>query len=826
MKHFFIFSLALIFLIATSDAYAQSNSSVEHRKHAGISPAKSLGTNRPLVITENKGQVTDQYGKPRTDIQYKTGNGNVTVFIGNGVLHYQFSKVNSQDQIPRRNCRTKTHLGQNKFDIPHSTQYDMYWLDMSLAGANAHATVIAEDGQAYYENYYTSTVCANARAWGKVTYKDIYPQIDWVLYIKNNKLEYDFIVHPGGNVNNIQIKYNGATEIAGNSGNIKISTPFGDISEGNLYAYTQNTHRHVAADFKLKNNTLAFSLPGQHKRTESIVIDPTLTWGTYFGGEAADIAFGVSHDDSDNIYIAGLTYSVSNIATAGAHQTVYSGARDAFVAKFNGWDGNILWASYYGGSSQDVVEAITTDKYGNSYITGQTSSTNNIATPGSYQPVLLAGAGDGTCFLAKFDSHGALQWGTYYGGGNSDDGRAMACDTSGNIYICGSTGSAMHIATPGSFQDTVAGPQNCGFLAKFNNNGNIIWATYFGGADTTESGDAILACACDNANNVYIAGVVESTSSIFITPGCYQDTSGGGGGDAFLTKFDSNGVVKWSTYFGSDSGDYAEAIVCDNAASVYMAGSTYSHHNIATPGSYQASYGGGEVDAFVVKFNDTGAIQWASYFGGNNADGAQGIASDDTGNIYITGYTGSTVGIAIPGSYQDGNGGLVDAFLARFSTDGACSWATYYGSGDIDNAYGMTADRSGIYIAGATKSLDNIATDGTFQTDNYGGYDAFLAKFSNIPAYVQQAAIAISALQLYPSPNNGVFTMTGNITGGGNFATIDIIDIAGRTVYSTTSTLQNGKLTQEIALKDVASGVYIITVETTQGILTKKMIIE
>ena len=119
----------------------------------------------------------------------------------------------------------------------------MYRMDVTLVGHNPHAQIIADEPLDYTEHYYTPGTCqedATVYTYQKITFKDIYPHIDWVLYIKDQHMEYDFIVHPGGNPTDIQVRYDGATDLKQNKeGNIVANTPYGKITEGKPIAYRQ-----------------------------------------------------------------------------------------------------------------------------------------------------------------------------------------------------------------------------------------------------------------------------------------------------------------------------------------------------------------------------------------------------------------------------------------------------------------------------------------------------------------------------------------------------------------------------------------------------------
>ncbi len=228
---------------------------------------------------------------------------------------------------------------------------------------------------------------------------------------------------------------------------------------------------------------------------------------------------------------------------------------------------------------------------------------------------------------------------------------------------------------------------------------------------------------------MYLAGATQSTTAI-ATTGSHQSSYGGGSRDAFLVKFNSNGIRQWGTYYGGSGWDFVHSTATDRIGNVYLAGLTPSTTAIATTGSHQSSYNGGDRDAFLVKFNSNGIRQWGTYYGGGGNDFGYFIATDGIGNVYLAGYTSSTTAIATTGSHQSSHGERGDAFLVKFNSSGVRQWGTYYGGSDYDAGWTIAINGSGnVYLAGVTQSTTAIATTGSHQSTYGGDWDAFLVKF-------------------------------------------------------------------------------------------------
>jgi Beta-propeller repeat len=248
----------------------------------------------------------------------------------------------------------------------------------------------------------------------------------------------------------------------------------------------------------------------------------------------------------------------------------------------------------------------------------------------------------------------------------------------------------------------------------------------------------------------------------------------------------------WATYYGGSLEDSGESVTSDGSGNIYVAGYTFSTANIATSGAHQTSIST-SYDGFFAKFNSSGVRQFATYYGGGGDEIIFGIAVDASGNIFISGLTSSTTGIATSGSQQNTAGGDRDAFLAKFNSLGARQWGTYYGGTLYDAAFDLTLDNSGnpviagrmestlamnghqttiggaadgfyasfnsstgvrvlssyvggtlsdgatkiiadagnIYVVGWTQSTTGISTAGTYQTSLGGAYDGFVTKYAN-----------------------------------------------------------------------------------------------
>jgi len=579
-------------------------------------------------------------------------------------------------------------------------------------------------------NYYTTGTPAEGvtgvHSYQKVIYKNIYPNIDLEFLADDQKgFKYNFMIHPGGDLFAIRMKISCTDIILASSGSLILRNTIGTIKEEfpESYFIIDQTNLNTSVRFiKRDMNVYGFQIDEEIHQNATLIIDPKprLLWSTYYGGSQIDDAYTCSYDDSLNIYLSGQTGSANNIATTGSFQSVYAGGFDAFLVKFNS-EGERLWGTYFGGSGWEDWNWSAIDHYGNIYMTGATNSSSNIATPGSYQSS-RAGASD--AYLVKFNTNGFRNWGTYYGGIGYTEGIFISVDDSCNIYFGGDTDVPTGIASPDGYQTACAGIYD-GFLAKFDSNGQRLWATYYGGTNYDQADH----CAISN-NIVYLSGETQSTNGIS-TPGSFQ-TSYGGIMDTWLAKFTTGGQLQWGTYYGGSLAERDGECAADTNGNIFLLGYTLSVNNIATPGSFQPALAGNK-DCFLVKFNPSGQRIWGTYYGGTGADLSTNCAVDDSCHVFFCGQTDSPTNIASPNGFDTTYGGSSsDAFLVKFSNDGDRIWGTYYGDTGLDIGQYCAIDPcEHIYLTGYTDSQNNIATSGSFQTTLAGETDAFLVKFAD-----------------------------------------------------------------------------------------------
>jgi hypothetical protein len=335
-------------------------------------------------------------------------------------------------------------------------------------------------------------------------------------------------------------------------------------------------------------------------------LDGSLAYSTFLGGSGDDEGYAIAIDPTGNAYVTGLTTSTDFPVTPGALQSKLaigyapSFDVDAFVAKLSPDGKSLLYATYLGGTSQEIGYGIGVDNAGDAWVTGGTNSTDFPTTAKAMQQVAPGcdSFGTFTCdgFLSEISPDASsLLYSSYLGGPiGTDTGTALKIGSDGTIYIAGVTGSAVFPVTPDAFQLTPAG---C-FLAKFDPSGTLKYATYLGGSGDDEVADMALG----PGGTVFLTG--GTTSQDFPIKNALQPTFATSNADAFLTEFDATGSsLVYSTYFSGPGFFIAGfGVAANSAGDAFITGRALDAEAFPiTPGAYYAP--GGDGSAFVSRIS-------------------------------------------------------------------------------------------------------------------------------------------------------------------------------------------------------------------------------
>lgn len=647
---------------------------------------------------------------------------------------------------------------------------------MQFVGANSAAPIAGEAEMLGKVNYLLGNDPSQWRSgvpvFTRVRVNNLYPGVDVVYYGNGRQLEYDFDLAAGVDPKTIAIRFDGAEKISVNAqGELIVSLNGGEIIQHRpmVYQNTQAIRREIGGGYQILDaQTVVFAL-GTYDHSLPLVIDPILSYSTYFGGNAGGIINAIAlGTNDDSVYVAGQTLStvftnalISTNPPSGYQTNFQGGASsgDAFVAKFDRQTGTTIYFTYLGGSADDTALGLAVDYQGQAFVTGYTDSPNFPHTTNAYQTQIAGAYGSDfkstyptDAFVTILSANGsALVYSTFLGGNHTDVGNAIAVDTNDNAYVVGYTISTNFPVTPDAYSTNLLCTQSLYlnanvFLVEIAKNGaSLNYASFFGGQNL----DIATGIALDNANNIYVAGYTTSVNfpvTNALPTNKLLNGSGASGYDAFVAKF-SPGFKKliYSTFLGGVNSDWANGIAVDTNGNAYVTGATASPTFTNTPTTLTScvltNTAGVAVvtNAFLTKIgssNGTNTFVWYSVvFGGVGYDVASGVAVDDAGIAYVVGEASSTnfpvTTNNLAGFLKATNSslpGLSDIFVTAIYTNGAPIYSAYLGGAGDDYGNAIAVDSLGIaYVAGSTSST-NFPLINTLATAFAGPYDGFLAK--------------------------------------------------------------------------------------------------
>ena len=383
-------------------------------------------------------------------------------------------------------------------------------------------------------------------------------------------------------------------------------------------------------------------------------------WAIHMGGPEYDYGNSVAVDKDGNIFVTGEFQGDADFTpnSVGGNLTSH-GANDIFIAKYDS-SGNYLWAKGIGGTSYDGGKAITTDIFGNIYVTGffNDSVAFNLAFPG----IKLGTDFNENAFVLKLDNNGGYMTALNIGGNDDAEGYDVAVDTLLNIYLTGAFSGTVDFDPSGNQKMLTSTGETYPdmFAVKIFPSGVAAWAMHIG----EEDDDYGYSIAADDDGGVYITG--NFRGNVDFSPGIGIDTINGGG--VFILKLDQFGEYVWANNFGEGSGN---SIILDRLNNVLCAGSFSGSADFDPgPDTFLIKSNSFSGDIFISKLDSDGNFISAKVLGGSGSEDVNDIASDDLGNIYITGvFTAETdFEPANPGQFILNANGGVDIFVAKYQS--------------------------------------------------------------------------------------------------------------------------------------------------------------
>lgn len=604
---------------------------------------------------------------------------------------------------------------------------------------------------------------SNCKIYQAILYKNIYPNIDLRYYTENNQLKYDLVVHPGGNPDNIILKYKGADKLIVKNDQITIHTSVGDVKEimPRTYQFSKDGNKDIECVYKAgADNTVRFHV-SNYSPSATLIIDPTLIFSTFTGSKSDNWGYTATFDESGNFYSGSITLnSIPDdsgngfLVSPGAYQSSWKGGDatdgsykyDITIMKFSSNGQNRLYATYLGGSGNEQPHSLVADQAGNLVIAGRTSSPNFPNVNSSGIKDVLKGGYD--IILTKLNASGTALIGSRIIGGQANDGVNIApkystnivpmgqsslrlnygddgrseviMDNMGNVYLASCTASADFPITANAFQKTIGGKQDGVFIKTNSDLSTILASSYIGG----NNDDAAFALALNpNNNNIYIVGGTSSNNFPGTSNGAVVSATNKGGIDGFLSIISNDGgtLVKTS-YFGTSGTEVLYGVQFDAHGYPYIMGTTTGLWPVIN-----ATFSQAKGKQFIAKLQpDISAYIYSTTFGKGSTYpdiSPTAFLVDRCENVYVAGWGG---GIEVEGNgaavYNNSKttGLTITNNALKKTTDGNDFYFFVMQKNAVSQLYGS--------FFGQTGGLGNHVDGGTSRFDKQGViYEAICA---------------------------------------------------------------------------------------------------
>ncbi len=583
---------------------------------------------------------------------------------------------------------------------------------------------------------------------GALRAEQVAPGISLRLHARGRDLEYDVECAPGADLGRFEIVVEGA-ELKVDGEGVALRCGSHELRQSPPIAWewaADGTRREVEVRCEVRGpHRIGFRVVDR-QMDRALVIDPVLSYVSFFGGDTVDEIYDVALDDQGNVYTTGLTAS-SNLPASGP-QTALDGVYDAFICKFDPTGGQLLYATYLGGSGDHLGFerglAIDVDGAGRAVVVGVTNATDFPVTPNAAQPS-LAGAYD--AFVVMLDPTGAnFVYSTHLGGSglegvsrisqNLTEALDVEVEPDGTATVYGATDST-DFPTRNPAQPNYGGGIHDCFVTRYDPAGAVMWSTYLGGSGYDSPGAGFLrdgrcSMSLDGLGGVVLGGLTESPGFAVTASGWAQDGLG------FVTRLDSSGGMLFATRYPIPVG----AVDVDLGQAIYVSG-TAGPGFATTPGAFQFEYAGssdssGHGDATLAKFDPSlSQREWATYLGKRGTtDRVTDLKVDATGHAHL----------AMWGPPLDAP---VGAYAVKVNANGSALAYAQRVAGNEALGLDLLPDGT-VWLGGIASSAGRIAPSTNAFQNTYGGgtADGFLVRLDD-------QLTGVVALSVDVPPTNG-----------------------------------------------------------------------
>jgi gliding motility-associated-like protein len=669
--------LVLLFFIGNFVNFFSQGDSSRHAVTPHVSPS--------LRFTENLGQWDNK-------ILFRTQLDGGLLFVERNCLTFNF--------YDKKKYRSLHHGGIMKakykdMDIKNHA-YKIYF-----EGCNPAPQIEKAQKGSDYENFFIGNDKTkwkgNVNNYHQIWLKNIYNNIDYEAITSSNGIKYNFHVKPNALTESIKLKYEGIDKIKLKDGALIIKLDVNEVIEQKPYAYQliNGKVKEVVCNYKFKDDVLSFEFPNGYNKNYELVIDPLLVFAAQSGSTADNFGMTATYDAAGDLYTGGTAFNNGYPTTPGAYSVTFTGPvaqgnTDVVITKYNPTGTGLLFSTYIGGSSAEIVTSLIVDHNNNLCFYGATGSANFPMTTGAYDNtfnngLFLSFIYNGTTFnngtdiyIGKFNSTGTTLMASTYLGGSNNDGvnhvnnttplpppnnnifeyqvdslqhnygdqyrGEIQVDVFNNIYITSSTRSSDFPVTSNAYDNSLGGQQDA-IVAKFNPAlTQLLYSTFLGGGQN-DCGNSLIV---NNNQEVYVTGGTCS-SNFPTTAGAYATIWYGGIADGYIAHLSttSNALFQ-STFVGSVGNNYDQSYIVqtDRNNNIYVYGQSLGNMPVVPSGTL-ALYSNPGRHQFITRFNNTlSNINMATVFGSstNSIDiSPSAFSVDKCDNIYLSGWGGNIV---------------------------------------------------------------------------------------------------------------------------------------------------------------------------------------
>lgn len=703
-----------------------------------------------IHFTENKGQWTEQ-------VLYKATLDQATIYLEKNCI--TFDLANTEDL-------THLHHPSHKEDTSFNGIVRKHCYKLWFEGCNAQPSVEKNIQSRSYNNYFIGNDenkwASKVYSYAEIIYKELYPGIDLKVYSRGNNFKYDFIVHPGADISNIKLRYEGLDGMYEVNNTLQLSASFAKITESEPVAYVQTEYYTLPVQCKyvLHDNILSFYIPQLYDKNYPLIIDPELVFASYTGSSQDNWGYTATYDLDGNLYGGGITFGSGYPTTTGTYQVSFGGGDpgdppydfdpydnglDISISKFSPDGTSLIYSTYLGGDGNELPHSLIVNSEGELLVYGTTGSEDFPVTASAYDVTFNGGGSvsveDGVItfpdgvdiIVSKFSADGSSLDGSTYIGGSGSDGLNLASatffnygdfargevivDESDNVFVASSTYSSDFPVTSGAFQTSIAGGQDaCVF--KFNSSlSSLSWSTFVGGSNS----DGAYSLKRNSSGEVIVGGGTNS-SNFPVTSGTWH-SSIQGGTDGWVAKLNASGTsLLAGSFVGTSSYDQVYFVEKDDDDYIYFTGQTKGSYYVS-PGAYSETNG----RQFITKINSAlTTVDYSMVFGsgGSSIDiSPSAFLVDDCQNVYVSGWggnvnvEGSTSGMSItPDAIQSTTDGSDFYFFVLQKDAADILFGSYFGG------YNTLA---GEHVDGGTSRFDKGGTIYQGVCAGCGGEDDF-----------------------------------------------------------------------------------------------------